>query len=213
MSPWRSKSAWLFLDLGNVVLDVDKGRASALFTSYTGLAHEEFDWIFFGSGLLDDFNVGRMSEAAFVLRVQGDVRYRGASLSDDEVHKVWTSMLVPVEGTDDWLRELEPQLAGIWVVSDINPIHWRAAREWLDTIGLKGIKGATLSCEVGVTKPDERVFADALSRSGAPAAKALFVDDRSINIEGAERLGIQGVHFVGPDQARKASAAWLKGLR
>ncbi len=213
MSPKTSTRPWLFLDLGNVVLDIDKRRASALFYSTTGLPHEEFDWVFFGSGLLDDFNLGRISEEAFLLRVQGDLRYRGSELSDDAIRRIWTSMLVPVPGTEEWLLEVEPKLEGIWVVSDINPIHWRAARAWLAKIGLERVRGATLSCELGSIKPSPAVYADALARSGAAPEDAFFVDDRSINTEGARRVGISTLTYVEAPQARRGMAAWLKGRR
>lgn len=213
MSPRSRAAPWLFLDLGNVVLDIDKKRAGALFSSLTGLAFDEFDWIFFGSGLLDDFNIGRISEKAFVLRVQGDLRYHKASLTEAQVRQVWTSILVPVDGTIEWLLEIEAQFEGVWVVSDINPIHWRVARDWLLKTGLGRLKGATLSYELGLTKPSAKVYEDALLRSTASPGDALFVDDRAINIEGAERLGIYGVQFAGASQARKAAERWLKGRR
>ena len=88
MTAQARPSPVLFLDLGNVVVDVDKKRASALFSSLTKLPHDKFDWIFFGSGLLDDFNMGRISENNFILRVQGDLSYRGASLTEGQVRKI-----------------------------------------------------------------------------------------------------------------------------
>jgi glucose-1-phosphatase len=204
---------WLFLDLGNVVVDVDKKRASALFSSLTKLPHDEFDWIFFGSGLLDDFNLGRISENNFILRVQGDLKFRGATLTEEQVRQVWASMLVPLEDTIEWLLDIEPELAGIWVVSDINPLHWHAVRGWLLESGITRLTGATLSYELGVTKPNATIFEDALERSGAPPSDVLFVDDRVINTEGAERLGITGLPFVGASHARTIADPWLKVRR
>ena len=122
-------------------------------------------------------------------------------------------MLVLVEDTIEWLLEIEPKLGGIWVVSDINPIHWHAAREWLLKSGLTQIKGATLSYELGAVKPDATIFEDALERSGASPSDVLFVDDRAINTKGAERLGITGLQFVGASHARTIAEPWLKARR
>jgi putative hydrolase of the HAD superfamily len=54
-----------------------------------------------------------------------------------------------------------------------------------------------VSYEVGVTKPDARIYELCLSRLGVEAAAALFVDDRPENIDGAARVGMQTLHFTG----------------
>jgi putative hydrolase of the HAD superfamily len=57
-----------------------------------------------------------------------------------------------------------------------------------------------VSCEVGLAKPDRRIYELALSRLGVVAGQALFVDDREDNIEGAAQLGLMTLHFT-DDQA------------
>ena len=50
------------------------------------------------------------------------------------------------------------------------------------------------SHEVGVRKPDPRIFELALERVGAVApARAVFLDDFQGNVAAAERLGLRGV--------------------
>jgi putative hydrolase of the HAD superfamily len=56
-----------------------------------------------------------------------------------------------------------------------------------------------VSCEVGCTKPDSRIYEVCLGRLGTRAEATLFVDDRVENLEGAARLGIQTLHFVGDE--------------
>ena len=63
-----------------------------------------------------------------------------------------------------------------------------------------------VSCEVGCTKPDRRIYEVCLARLGSRAESTLFVDDRVENLEGAARLGIQTLHFAGDesvDELRK----------
>ena len=55
------------------------------------------------------------------------------------------------------------------------------------------------SSEVGVRKPDRRIFELALEGlDGIAAARAVFVDDHPGNVRAAERLGMRGV-VVDPD--------------
>jgi len=56
-----------------------------------------------------------------------------------------------------------------------------------------------ISCEVGVSKPDPRIYQLCLDRLGLPAPETLFVDDRADNIEGAARVGLRTLHWEGAD--------------
>ncbi len=47
-----------------------------------------------------------------------------------------------------------------------------------------------VSCQLGVRKPDARIFELALARYGARAEDTFFVDDSADNLEGARALGI-----------------------
>jgi len=52
-----------------------------------------------------------------------------------------------------------------------------------------------LSSEVGVEKPDARIFAVALSRAGLAPERTLFVADDAIELLAAQRIGMQGLRL------------------
>lgn len=52
---------------------------------------------------------------------------------------------------------------------------------------------AVFSCEVGLAKPDERIFALAARRLGLPPEACLLADDRPENVAAARRLGMAAV--------------------
>ncbi|MET0557769.1 MAG: HAD family phosphatase [Solirubrobacterales bacterium] len=54
---------------------------------------------------------------------------------------------------------------------------------------------------VGVRKPEGRIYEMVLERLSLPAEVCLFVDDVEVNISGAERAGMKGVHFRDNEQA------------
>ena len=56
-----------------------------------------------------------------------------------------------------------------------------------------------ISCEVGLTKPDPRIFRLCLDRLGLAAPATLFVDDREDNVDGATRAGLRTLRFDGLD--------------
>ncbi len=59
------------------------------------------------------------------------------------------------------------------------------------------------SAEVGVMKPDARIYQIAMQRLGVSPSESVFVDDFSENIEAARRLGMHVIHFAAPAQARE----------
>jgi len=52
-----------------------------------------------------------------------------------------------------------------------------------------------ISAEVGVAKPEAKIFQIALEQAGVSPNEAVFVDDFYVNIEGCEKVGIKGIHF------------------
>jgi epoxide hydrolase-like predicted phosphatase len=56
------------------------------------------------------------------------------------------------------------------------------------------------SAEVGVMKPDARIFQAALQALDVPPAAAIFVDDFAHNVAGAQAVGMQAIHFRSSQQ-------------
>ena len=57
-----------------------------------------------------------------------------------------------------------------------------------------------ISSEVGLRKPDERIYRHAAATLGLDPAECVFVDDIEHNVRAAEAVGMVGVHHLSPDQ-------------
>jgi HAD superfamily hydrolase (TIGR01509 family) len=57
-----------------------------------------------------------------------------------------------------------------------------------------------ISAEVGVVKPDAKIFQIALDQLQIQAKEAMFVDDFKVNIEGCEKVGMKGFLFKDPER-------------
>jgi putative hydrolase of the HAD superfamily len=68
----------------------------------------------------------------------------------------------------------------------------RAKSRWARTYD-----AVVVSSEVGSLKPEPDIFRIALSRLGVEPGESLFVDDRAVNVAGAEAVGMQALHFTG----------------
>ena len=57
-----------------------------------------------------------------------------------------------------------------------------------------------ISGNVGLAKPDTKIYQLAIDKFHLTPEKSLFIDDKIENIEGAKQLGIQTIHLQNPDE-------------
>ncbi len=89
-------------------------------------------------------------------------------------------------------------LSNSWGASDGYPRHLFG--DLFDDVVISG--------EVGMRKPEERIFRLAVDRLGLAPAECAFVDDVEGNIAAARALGFMTVHHQGPAQTR-TELSWL----
>jgi 2-haloacid dehalogenase len=68
---------------------------------------------------------------------------------------------------------------------------------------LKLFRGLVISGEVGMIKPDPRIFVHLLERFGIAAGDAVYIDDNPKNAAAATALGLHGIHFTEPAKLRR----------
>lgn len=84
------------------------------------------------------------------------------------------------------------------VISDT----WPSAQMQLENAGVaKLFSSITFSCDVGAFKPNEKIYAEALSAIGLRAEETVFIDDCAANLDGAARLGIGTVLIAANPEA------------
>ena len=54
-----------------------------------------------------------------------------------------------------------------------------------------------ISADIGVSKPDPRIYQVVLDRNNLSASSCLFIDDLAVNIAGGEAVGIAGYQYNG----------------
>ena len=78
---------------------------------------------------------------------------------------------------------------------------WSSRQYWIDGYQPDELFDAVvISGEVGMRKPDPRIFLLAAERLGLEPADCVFVDDFRENVEAAERVGMHGVFHDDPDR-------------
>ena len=72
---------------------------------------------------------------------------------------------------------------------------------------LAGFDGAIVSGDVGLLKPDPRIYRLLLERYGLDAAECVFMDDVPANVAAARSVGMHGIDFTDPPALRRDLAA------
>jgi epoxide hydrolase-like predicted phosphatase len=73
--------------------------------------------------------------------------------------------------------------------------------EWLIADAFDAI---VVSADVGMVKPDPRIYHLILERLNVSPAHAVLIDDFEENINGARQVGMHAIHFQSPEQAISA---------
>jgi len=69
--------------------------------------------------------------------------------------------------------------------------------------GLRNLfRVALSSCYLGLRKPEPAIYHRALDILGRPAERILFIDDRLVNVTGAEAAGMKAIRFEGAEELR-----------
>ena len=57
------------------------------------------------------------------------------------------------------------------------------------------LDGQVISSEVHLLKPEPEIYQHLLEKFGLQAEECVFTDDKAINVEGAEKVGLHGIVF------------------
>lgn len=98
----------------------------------------------------------------------------------------------PVEPMYDMLRAV--RAAGLRTCLVSNSWGAEYPRDGWDEV----FDGVVISGEVGMRKPEPRIFRHALDVIGLAPHQCVFIDDIEANVAAARRLGIVGLHHAGP---------------
>ena len=117
-------------------------------------------------------------------------------------HRRWPEMLAgEIPGTVDVLADLRGAGARLIALSNWSAETFPVARERFDF--LAWFEGIVISGDVGVNKPDPRIFDHITEQFGIEPAAAVFIDDSSANVDAAKALGFRAIRFTNATALRR----------
>lgn len=187
----------IIFDFGGVLLDLRPDRCIEQFEAIgykqigqmLGTAHHQ--------GVLGRIEEGGVTVDELCDAIRGEIRSTDASAqlpSNREILAAFCSMAdgIPTYRLD-FVNQLNQEGYNVDALSNTNPIHWGYCQRYFVECGYvpSELFGYVwLSCDMGLSKPDPRIFEQVLKESGYNPQETLFVDDNARNCEVAGSLGI-----------------------
>ena len=187
----------LFFDLGGVLLTNgwDTGarrRAAETF----GFDFAEFQTRH--EMLKTAFETGRLSLSHYIRKA---IFHRDRDFDPKDLQEFMFAQSHVLGDTLDFVRALAA--TGRYRLYTLNNESRELHENRVKTFGLDEIfRGFLASCYLGQVKPDEDIYLNALGIAATSRDHAVFIDDRSLNVEPALALGLTGFHFQGLDGLR-----------
>ncbi|MGA9279142.1 HAD family hydrolase [Ilumatobacter sp.] len=197
--------AAVFFDFGGVICN-DPFRVMAAVASSSGFEMAEFASIAVGYGDYGDgdhpwhrLERGEIEVAAYEQAVVTMARERGHDgFPPLPVDLILSQVLVVRPEMMELLGDLRAQGVATAILTN----NVRALGAWRDTADWDQLVDAVIdSCEVGMRKPEHRMFNHACELLGVSPAQAAFLDDMQANVDAAAEVGLSTVLVADPTDA------------
>lgn len=176
--------------MGNVLLDYNPDYSLSVFCdtdeSRAVIKKELFEgreWVMGDLGLITKEERHKMVEE----RIPEKYRKEFKNVSDN-----WDICMVPLDGAKEFCNYLKINGYKIYILSNASTEFYTY---FTRHFSLDFFDGYTVSCDIHIIKPDERIYRHILEKYGLKAEECVFVDDRQDNVSGAEKVGINGFVF------------------
>ena len=197
----NSKIKNIIFDLGDVILNIDVPVASKSFAELSGREQAEILTIFNENALFRQFETGQLDEIGFRNYVRKILNF--SDLSDEAIDTAWNSLLLDLPPERVELLKKLSENYRLFLLSNTSSIHITQVNKILEaSTGVEKLddlfETVFLSYEMGLMKPDPKIYQQVLEQADLKAEETLFLDDNRDNIEAAAKLGIDTIHVQKP---------------
>lgn len=207
MTAHMVRPEFLYFDMGNVMLNFDHHRGCRQMAAVAGIS-EELVWkVLFAEGAHWRHESGELN-----LREYFDLFRRATNSSPDFEAWVYAGGAI-----FEMNRSMKPLLGSLsaarfrmGILSNTCEQHWKYVTGRRFGLIPKSFEILILSHEVKVMKPDPAIYHIAIERTGLPANRNFFVDDRADNVEAAQAAGMDAILFTSASEV--AQQLRLRGL-
>ncbi|QRN83827.1 HAD family phosphatase [Chloroflexota bacterium] len=180
------------LDIGGVLMRTEDPTGRRLLEKRYNLPEKSVDWLVFDSEEAAASTVGKVTAKVAWQSVQEKLDLSDVQMAEF-IEFFWDGDVFD-QAAFDYLSSLSPEY-----ITGILSNAWEGAREgFVQRYGM--VEGQTvdhimISCEEGVRKPDPEIYRRLKKTLGVEYDEILFIDDFIQNVESAQAMGIQAIHY------------------
>jgi epoxide hydrolase-like predicted phosphatase len=196
----------VIFDLGGVLLRTTDLKPREQLAARLGMSRAELEQNIFGGHSGDMAQKGEITAQQHWSNLAEQMR-----LSEKDIKKMVEEFFAYDEidfDLIDWIHRLQPSYKTGLLSNAFDDLRQIISERWHFE---NAFDDMVISAEVGLVKPDSRIYHLALEGLGVKAEQAVFVDDMQSNIEGARRVGMMGIRFHNPEQVKDELLKLLNG--
>jgi HAD superfamily hydrolase (TIGR01509 family) len=191
----KSSIRAIIFDMGGVILRTEDQTPRIELAKQYGISPAELSDAVFNTPLAIQGSLGKIPEEAVW---QGIAEHFHLSKQDAEIFQeaFWRGDVLDRELVN-FISGLRPRYK-----TGLLSNAWSGARAMMDVKhqALHAFDVAVFSAEVGLAKPDERIYQFILKQLEVLPEEAIFIDDFPENIAGAQKCGLKTIWFQNRDQ-------------
>lgn len=147
--------------------------------------YKSVEWSMMDRGILTDEEAAKIMEERVPTHLKDKVRLLTCE---------WDRPIIPIEGMKELVKELKDNGYNIYLLSNAS---YNQKNYWPNVPGNEYFDGTVVSAYVKLVKPQPEIFKYTLDKFGLKAEESLFIDDATLNVEGAIYTGLKGIVFHG----------------
>ena len=188
----------LVFDMGHVFIDFEWMAVCEGFCNHAGISFTDFKPILKHLASLG-YERGEISTKNFVRELSDKLN---KPLTIDEFSRIWNLTFRENLEMATLLGNLKAHCP-LYLLSNTNENHYSFLQSNFNVA--RHFEELILSYEIGAQKPEHKIYAEVLKRSGLPGTEIAFFDDLVTNIEAAKSAGIEnsflftGIHDLKKD--------------
>ncbi len=153
--------------------------------------------------LIIEMNSGNINFKEFVQRVEEKL---SLGINENAMKEIFRNSIIPNKEVIQVVRHLSSQY-DLRMLSDNDEVTVAHLKKYhKDMLSLFSKK--YFSHELGLVKPNHRIFQHVLKDAGLISSECIFIDDKPMNIDAAVNVGMRGILFMNVEQLKKELASY-----
>lgn len=180
----------IFIDFGGVLYKIDIQRTIDAFAGYSELTTDEIINMV-GNPIFSEYERGEISTDQFRHRAKEIFQL---NCTDEQFDDAWNATLISKIETSEAIINKFKKFGRVFLLSNTNELHLNKFRPECQRL-FSLFDGLFFSHELGLSKPDPRIFQLVMEQTGSPVEYSVFIDDTRENTDAAGKLGMYALHL------------------